>query len=500
MHCPQNPLWGSEGRGVIFMDKKKVISSLAYKFIERLSVKGLGLVVSIILARMLAPEEFGQLAIMTVFINLSQVIVEGGFTTALIQRNDVTERDYSTVFFINMSFAVLCFLTLQITAPWISAYYEQDITLPLQVYAVSVFFGAYNALQMARLQKRMEFRTIMVCSLIATIISGVAGIVSAYCNLGLWALVIYNMMNIVIMCVTAAFAEKWLPKFEFSLHRAKILFSYGWKMFVSAILCSLYGDIRSLVIGKKFSNNDLAYYNRGQQFPYVISHTLDSAIQSVMFPTMAAVQDHKDELRKMLRSAVMMGAYVIIPIMFGLAAVSEPVVRLLLTDKWLPCVPYMQWLCIANAAVPIISSNLIAIKASGCSGVYMRLELFRRAVMLLILLVSILVFRSVEAIAVGFCISNWLDAVITMLPVKRLMQYGAKKQFADVWRIILCAALLFVVVQSMTILPWHSGILLPVQVLVGMVVYIGLGRVLRLEAQTVLEKNIAAILGHKKHS
>jgi len=477
------------------MDKKKIIASLAYKFIERLSVKGLGLAISIVLARMLAPESFGQIAIMNVFINLSQVIVEGGFTTALIQRKDVTERDYSTVFFINIGLAVGCFALLQVAAPWISAYYEQDITKHLQIYAVTVFFNAFNALQLARMQKRMEFRRIMVCSLIATTISGIAGITAAYCGLGLWALILYNMMNGVIMCITAAFAEKWLPKFEFSLLRAKVLFSYGWKMFVSAALCSLYDDIRSLVIGKKFSGDDLAYYNRGQQFPSVISHTLDSAIQSVMFPTMASVQDEKERLAKMLRSAVTMGAYVIMPMMFGLAAVSETVVQLLLTEKWLPCVPYMKWLCIAYAAVPVISSNLIAIKASGRSDIYMRLEIIRRVVMLSILTVAILAFQSVEAIAVSFCISNWVDAAITVMPVKRLVNYGMKKQASDLWKLLFAAGVVFAVVQAMNGLSWHSAVLLPVQILAGVSVYLGLGHLMKLEAQTTLMKLFGKILG-----
>ena len=481
------------------MDKKKVISSLIYKFIERLSVKGLGLVISIVLARMLAPEQFGQIAIMNVFINLSQVIVEGGFTTALIQRKDVTERDYSTVFFINIALAAVCYLALQLSAPFISAYYAQNITLPLRIYAISVFFGAFNALQMARLQKRMQFRKIMICSLVATVISGVAGIIGAYCQLGLWALLLYHMMNSVVVCITVAFVERWLPKFEFSLSRAKLLFSYGWKMFVSAVLCSLYADIRSLVIGKKFSSDDLAYYNRGQQFPQIISHTLDSAIQSVMFPTMAAVQDERDKLAKMLRSAETMGSYVVIPVMLGLAAVSEGVIQLLLTEKWLPCVPYMQWLCIANAAVPITSSNLIAIKSSGRSDIYMRLEMVRRVIMLVILVFSVVAFKSVLAIAISFCISTWLDAFISMIPAKRLMNYGIGAQLADLWKIILASIIMFVFVQAMNLLQWNSVLLLVVQILCGIVVYIGACFLLRIEAQSAITKLAKKLLCSKRN-
>lgn len=480
------------------MEKKKVISSLIYKFIERLSVKGLGLVISIVLARMLAPEQFGMVAIMNVFINLSQVIVEGGFTTALVQRKDVTEQDYSTVFFINIALATLCFVALEIGAPFISAFYNQDITLPLRIYAITVFFGAFNALQLARLQKRMQFKKIMITSLVATVISGIAGIVGAYCDLGLWALVLYHGMYSVMVCITVAFVERWLPKFEFSLLRAKILFSYGWKMFISAVLCSLYADIRSLVIGKKFSSDDLAYYNRGQQFPQIISNTLDSAIQSVMFPTMAAVQDERDKLARMLRRAETMGAYVVIPVMLGLAAVSESMVQILLTEKWIPCVPYMQWLCIANAAVPIISSNLIAIKSSGRSDVYMGLEMVRRVVMLAVLAVSIFAFKSVLAIAIGFCISSWLDACITMIPVKRLMNYGVFAQFADLWKIVLSSAVMFVAVQAMNFLPLSGVLLLSAQIACGILVYICVSLLMRVESQSTLLQLVGKLLREKK--
>ena len=482
------------------MDKKKVITSLIYKFIERLSVKGLGLVISIVLARLLAPEEFGQIAIMNVFINLSQVIVEGGFTTALIQRKDVTEKDYSTVFFINLGMASICYIGLHVTAPWISAYYEQDITRPLQIYAISLFLASFNALQMARMQKRMEFKKIMICSLIATIVSGTAGITAAYYNMGLWSLVIYNILNNIIVCITAAFAEKWLPKMEFSLSRAKLLFNYGWKMFVSAMLCSLYSDIRSLVIGKKFSGDDLAYYNRGQQFPQVISNTLDSAIQSVMFPTMASVQDEKRKLAGLLHNAETMGSYIIMPIMFGLAAVADPVVRLLLTDKWISCVPYMQWLCIANAATPISSSNLIAIKASGRSDIYMRLEMVRRIVMLVILFISIFAFQSVKAIAIGFCISSWVDVVISMIPVKNIIGYGPVAQFASLWKIILASVVMFVAVQIITVLQWNMAFTLLLQIIFGIIVYIIAGFVLKIEPQMNLIKAISKFVEKKKIS
>ena len=201
----------------------------------------------------------------------------------------------------------------------------------------------------------------------------------------------------------------------------------------------------------------------------------------------------------MLRSAETMGAYVVVPVMFGLAAVSEGVVELLLTEKWLPCVPYMQWLCIANAAVPITSSNLIAIKASGRSDIYMRLELIRRVVMLSILVISIVAFHSVLAIAISFCLCAWLDALIAMTPAKSLMGYGIRAQFGDLWKIILAASVMFASVQAMNLLHWHSALLLVAQISVGVAVYLGMCFFLCVETQTTITKLTAKLLGKKKN-
>lgn len=482
----------------MYMDKKKVISSLIYKTMERFCVKGLGLVISIVLARLLAPEIFGQVAVLAVFVNLSQVIAESGFTTALIQRQDVTDQDYSSVFWVNMALAWLCIAVIQLITPWVCGVYGDEIGSPLRIYSFILLVNAFNSLQIARLQKQMRFKQIMTSTLSASIVSGSIGIGLAYMGAGMWALIVYHMSASVVTCIAMVFVEKWYPKFEFSLHRVKVLFDYGWKMLVSALLCSLYSDIRSLIIGKKYSNHDLGYYNRGQQFPQVISNSLDSAIQSVMFPTLASVQDKEEQMKRMLRRALMMGTYIIIPTMFGLAAVAEPVVRLLLTEKWLPCVPYMRWICLGEAAVPIISSNLIAIKASGRSDVYMRLELVRRIVMLGVLMISVFAFGTVEAIAVGFGLGYWVDAFIVSVSMKRLLGYGPVQQLKDTWKIMLAAGMMFVVVNSISHFNWPNHILLFAQVLLGMVSYLLFNICLRNEIQIYSSSFLRKILGKIK--
>ena len=455
------------------MQKKTIISSLAYKFTERLLVKGLGLIISIILARLLAPDDFGQVAILTVFINLSQTIIQSGMNTALVQSKEVDETDYSTVFYLSLGLSVVLIGVLFFCAPAIAAYYQSDALIaPLRFYALSLAFGAFNSVQVAKMQREMQFKAMMLASLIATVLSGGIGIALAYLGYGIWSLVIYNFSHIVFSCFVMLFTAKWLPVLAFSGKRAKKLFNFGGKMFVSALLCSLYNDIRTLIIGKKFSTDDLGYYNRGQQFPNIISTTIDTSIQSVMFPALSSVQDKRQVVQAMLKRSLGLGAMLIIPIMLGLAIVAEPVVRILLTDKWLPCVIYMQLICLADGNIAFTSPNLIAIKSVGRSDIYMHLEIVRRILMIIILAVSVFCFHSLEAIAIGYVISSWLDVLVVSLPMKKLIGYGFMDQMKDIWKIALSSLIMAAVVIGVSKIVLPLILSLIVQVLSGMIVYI----------------------------
>jgi teichuronic acid exporter len=465
------------------MDKGKVVSSLAFKFIERLAVKGIGLVISVLLARLLSPDDFGVVAIMTVFINLSQTLIQSGLNSALVQNKDVTDDDYSTVFYITFSLAVVFIVLLTVFAPLIGRYYENDtLVMPLRIYSLTLVFGAFNSVQVAKMQRNMRFKSMMLCTLSATIISGVIGVVLAYMNAGIWALITYYAAHVIVTSIAMLFVERWLPRKVFSVERAKVLFSFGWKMLVSSVLCSIYNDLRSLIIGKKFSTGDLGYYNRGQQFPNIISNTLDNSIQSVMFPTLASAQESPEKMKAMLRRSMSTGALIILPVMAGLAVIAEPFVRLLLTEKWLPCVVFMQLICIAEANIPFASSNLIAIKAMGRSDIYMKLEVIRRIAMLVVLAITVFCFHSVYAIAVGYLISAWLDVVIIALPMKRILNYSIIEQFTDNWKTFVATAVMGVVVILMGHIAINYILLMVAQIICGGIVYIFLCHALKIES------------------
>ena len=455
------------------MEGKKIASSLAYKSAEQLINKGLGLVISIILARILSPDHFGQLAILTVFINLSQTIVQSGLNSAVVQTKQLHKSDYSTTFYLSFAIAVVMVVALYFTAPLISSIYDSpELITPLRVYSLTLLFGAFNSVQLAKLQREMKFKVTMVTRTIATILSGGIGVYCAFAGFGLWALVIYNLSSSIFNCLTMLFVCKWLPKLEFSVERAKVLWSYGWKMLVSSLLCSLYNDIRSLIIGKKYSTEDLGYYNRGEQFPFVLANTLDTAVQSVMFPTLASIQDDKQRVKAVLSKSVTLGALITMPILIGLMVVAKPFIVLLLTEKWLPAVPFMQFICIGYASYSISSANLTAIKSIGRSDVYMKLEGVRRVVMLAILLVSVFCFNSVEAIVIGFAISMWIDVAIITFPVNKLIGYSALDLIKGLYKIFIAVAIMAVAVFLVGLISLPNVVTLLLQVVVGVAVYV----------------------------
>ena len=312
----------------------------------------------------------------------------------------------------------------------------------------------------------------MFASLIATILAGVLGIVCAYMNYGLWALVIYNFSYIFFATITMLIFDRWIPKFQFSFARAKVLFSFGWKMLVSSLLCSIYNDIRALVIGKKYSTEDLAYNTKGNQFPDVISNSLDQSIQSVMFPAIAAEQDNLEKVRLMFKRSLAIGVYVIFPVMAGFALVAQPFVQIVLTEKWLPCVVFLQLACIAYMTTPIVSTNLILIKSLGKGNIYMILELLRRIMMLIILVISIVFFNSVEAIAIGYVISCWIDILFVVVPTKKLIGVGLIEQFKLICKTLLSVVLMGVSVYAVNFLGLGSIWTCGLQIITGVVTYV----------------------------
>lgn len=464
----------------------KLFTSFVFKFFERILVKGLGLIITIILARLIAPEVYGLLAIIMVFINLAQTFVQSGLATALVQNQDTGEEDYSTVFYVSLIVAVLMIPILYITAPIIARVYKSEALInPLRVLSLSLIVGAYNSVQNAKMQREMRFKEMMYCNLSATIISGIIGITAATAGLGIWALVVYHMVQLLVVTVAMQCVDDWHPRLYFSIERAKVLYGFGWKLLVSSLLTSIYFEIRTLIVGYKYSSSALAYYNKGYQFPSIIANTLDVAMQSVMLPVMSREQNRREWLRETLLHTVSISVFAVTPVMLGLAAIANTLIPLLLGDVWRPCIPLLCVFCVAELMLPMQSSNLSLLKAIGRSDLYMKTEVIRRVIMLIILAFTIVCFDSVFAIACGYAVSAWIDAFIITKAVESQIGCSWCQQMKKCLGSLMTGVVMYISVLLVGVVDIHPICLLVVQIVVGMVVYVGIA---------FLTKNNALIL------
>ena len=461
--------------------KKTVISSLVWKFLERLGTQGIQFVVSIILARLLLPSDYGIITMIMVFTAIANSFIQSGFSTSLIQKKNSDELDFSSVFYTSFVIAIICYLILYFTSPLIADFYQMpQIKVILRVLALTLFFGAFNSVQNAKLSKDMKFKTLFFSSLGAIIVSGTTGITMAYLGFGAWALVGQQLANIIASTIILWFTSGWRPKIMFSLTRVKGLFSYGWKIMCSSLIDTFYQNLYNLVIGKFYNSATLGNYNKGEQFPKLIAVNIDGAIGSVMLPAYAREQERKDKVKKMVRRAIVTSSLILFPLMLGLAAIAEPLVKILLTDKWLGCVPFMQILCVVYALYPINTANLQAIKALGKSDYFLKLEIIKKILGITVLIIT--VPHGVYTMAIGQVIVTIISTMINAFPNRKLLNYNYFEQVKDILPNLLIAILMFIVVYPIKYLIDNTILLLTIQIIVGAIIYIALMNIFKVEA------------------
>lgn len=477
--------------------KKKVISSLFWKLLERGGTQGISFIVQLVLARLLLPADYGQIALVQIFILIATVLVQNGFSSALIQKKDADEADFSSIFYLNLFMASVLYTILFFVAPVISRFYEMPtLLLVLRVLSLTLFFGAFNSIQIAYLSRNMMFKKLFFSSLGAIMVSGTVGVTAAYLGWGVWALVAHQLTNQLMVTVVLWFTVKWRPKWLFSFEKVKVLFSYGWKLLLSSLISTLYTDLRSLFIGKIYSAEMLGFYNRGQQFPKLIITNIDTSIQSVMFPALSSHQDDSKRVKEMMRRAVLTSSFIIFPMMVGLAVVAKPLILILLTEKWLPAVPFMQIFCASFALTPIQTANLQAIIALGRSDIYLKLEIIKKSVGIGIILIS-LPF-GIYALAWGVVLTSVLANIFNAYPNKKLLEYSYFEQWKDILPSLLISLVMGSVIYVFGLLGLAAWQILIIQVLLGAIIYIGLAKVFKVEAFNYLAATIKELFKGRK--
>lgn len=455
--------------------------SFVLKFLERFSVQIASFITTLVLARLLTPEEYGTVSLVTIFISIATVFVQGGFNTALIQKAKIKEVDISTVFYFSLLVSFIFYILLFITAPLIADFYGQKIIIQIvRVVALSLFPGALNSVQLAILTRNMEFKKILKSSVFASIISSILGIGSALIGFGIWAIVIWQLSNTTFTAISCFFLISWKPKMIFSIDSLKNLIPFGSKILMTNLLVTVFQNIRSLVIGRVYSTEDLAYFNKGRQFPQVIMEGINGSIQSVSLPIFSRINE-QNILKKEIRKISSVSYYIIFPMLIGLATVADPLIRILLTDKWSFAIPFLQIFSLTYLVQPPQIICAEALKAKGLTNVTLFLEIIRKTLEI-ILLIIFLNFGTIW-IAISGLIAGIIAIIVSLYPNKKYLSYTYKEQIIDILFPLLISCLMGVIILIFsTFLNFNLIINLFLEIAIGIISYLILSYIFKLDA------------------
>ena len=479
------------------MNGNKVFSNLIWRFSERIGVKLITTVVSLILARILAPEAYGTVTIVLVITDILQVFIESGFGTALIQKKDADDLDFSSVFYFNIVVCVIIYAGLFVSAPFISELYSKPELVPVirAVGTVLIVSGLRNV-QQAYVSRNLLFRRFFFSTLGGTAAGAVFGIVMAFKGYGVWAYVAQYLINNTVSTAVLWLTVKWRPLRAFSFERLGSMFSFGWKLLVSSVLNTVSDKLRQLVIGMRYDSSSLSFYNYGVIFPNLIVENVNTSIDSVLLPVLSSQQDSVENVRSMTSRAVSVSSYVIWPLMIGLAAVARNLVMLLLGEEWLSCVPFVRIFCIYYALFPVHTANLNAIKAVGRSDLFLKLEILKKILDFLTVIVTMQ--YGAEAMAYGLLAEGIVNLFINSLPNSKLIGYSVAQQFRDILSSVLMSAVMGAIVFLMDLVNTGIIVTLILQIFTGVVVYIAASVLFKPEAYKYVYSAARSVIDRRK--
>ncbi len=406
--------------------------------------------------------------------------VDGGLGSALIQKKNADDLDFSSVFYFNLVACVVLYLVMFAMAPFIAKFYNNDaLTWLIRVLCITILISGVKGIQSAYVSRNMLFKRFFYATLGGTILSAFVGIILAYNGFGAWALVAQYLSNATVDTIVLWVSVKWRPRRAFSAKRLMGLLSFGWKILASNLVVTVYDNLRSLIIGKKYSSADLAQYEQGRKLPFLIVYNINSAIDSVLFPMMAEEQENPERLKEMTRQSIKIGTYVMAPLMLGMFFCAESIVKIVLSSRWLPCVPFLRIFSISYLLYPIQYANLNAIKAMGYSQYILRLEIIKKTIGIVLLVVAMRF--DVFAIAVAFLLSNVMEQIINSWPNRKLLRYSYWEQLRDIFPSVLMSCVMGCCVWNVEKFDWNCWQTLFVQVVLGGIIYLLLSIILQVE-------------------
>ncbi len=453
--------------------KKKSITSIAWKFAERIIAQGVSMVVSIILARLLTPDDYGTVSIVMIFFSLANVIITGGFNTALIQKKDSDKEDYTAVLFLSLVLSFVIYGLLFFTAPAIQMIYQEDgLAMIIRVMGIILPITAVKSVVCSYVSINLQFRKFFFATIGGTLISAVVGIAMANRGYGAWALVAQQMTNTCIDTLILLLVTRMPISNRLDLKRIRPLFGFGWKVLVSSLIDALYSDLNPLFIGIRYSSADLSLYNRGKTFPSTISSTVNSTLSAVLFPVLSTVQEDKERLLRYVRLFIRTSSFFVFPMMLGFAAVADNLIAVLLTEKWMGAAVYIKIFCFSYMFDMIASGNCQAMKAIGRSDVFLIIEIIKKISYFLIIGGFLIFSNSPEMLAVSMVLCTVVSLIVNTFPNRKLIGYSYAMQLKDITGNFAAAVLMAIVVNLMNSLDFNRITLLGLQILCGVCMYV----------------------------
>ena len=478
--------------------KAKAVSSAAWKFGERIIAKLVTLVVSIILARILMPEDYSVVAIITIFFNFANIIISGGLNTALIQKKDTDIIDYSSVLNLSLIISFLIYAILFALSPVLASVYNQPgLTVMVRVMALVLPISALKSVLCAYISNSLDFKKFFFSTIGGTLVSAAVGIILALKGAGPWALVAQQMTNTVIdtlilFCVTRI-------KFKLIIAKDRIvnLFSYGWKILASSFIGVLYTEITPLFVGIKYNSTDLSFYTKGRSFPGLISTTTTETLAAVLFPVLSRYQNDRERLLRYTRLYIRLASFIAFPLMFGFLGVAESFVKIVLTEKWVQCVPYIQVFCIASMFDMINIGNCETIKSMGRSDIYLKIEIIKKTAYFIIIGLFLYFTNTPIALAISFIVCTMVAVVVNSVPNIKLIGYKLKYQLQDIVPNLLSAVIMSILVLFVGRINMNSILVLLLQVIVGIASYVLIGIIIKNPSLKYLYHTLKEILKKK---
>ncbi len=505
---PENKNHISEKKNASGM-KGTVLAGFFWRFMEKGGTSLVEFVVQTILARwFLSPQDFSTVALISIFINISNICIQAGFSTALIQKADTDDDDCSSVFFLSLGLSVVFYIILFFCAPLVASFYEKPIlTAVLRVQALTLIMGAFSTVPNAILTKRMEFKKIFYRTIGATICSAVVGLVMAFSGCGLWTIVGQTLTVNFVGAIFLWFSVKWRPRLVFSGHKIKSMFGFGGKILGSNLINTVYANIVPLFMEKVYASGTLGYYNKARTIPEKLTDNINGTISTVIFPSLSTVQSDKQRVKELTRRFIVTSSFVMFAMMAGLIATAEPLVLLWLTEKWAFSIPMMQFVCISYAFIPINNANLQAISAMGRSDIYIKLEIIKDAIGVVFLggAFALSMFGGLGEKGIFLVLGvqaliSLISVVVNAVPNKKLLDYSIKEQFCDILPSLVLAILMGVFTWCFTLLNLSAWLTLIIQFVFGVVFYMGAAYLLKFECFAYLLSTIKEYLGKRKRS